>query len=88
MAGAQRQFVHFPENGQRLAELALLAGSILSMLAATFTLAPTGFWDRQPKRTRGASTACYWASHFPKMAHFQGNFAKSVQSPHICPKKS
>lgn len=53
MVGAQRQFVHHPESVQRLPELALLAGSILSVLAATFPLAPTGFWDRQPKRTPG-----------------------------------
>jgi hypothetical protein len=40
--GAQRQFVHNPESVQRLPELALLAGSILSFLAASFppTLGP------------------------------------------------
>lgn len=53
MVGAHRQFVHAPESIHRLPELALLAGSILTFLAATAPLAPTGFWDRQPKRTPG-----------------------------------
>ena len=45
--GAHRQFVHNQESIQRLPELALLAGSILSFLAATSPAAPTGFWDCQ-----------------------------------------
>ncbi len=49
MIGAHRQFVHNPENIQRLPELALLAGSILSFLAATFPATATGFWDRNPR---------------------------------------
>jgi hypothetical protein len=53
MVGAHRQFVHNQESIQRLPELALLSGSILSFLAATTPAAPTGFWDRQPKRTPG-----------------------------------
>ena len=39
MVGAHRQFVHHPESVQRLPELAVLAGRILSFLAAT--LPPT-----------------------------------------------
>jgi hypothetical protein len=53
MVGAHRQFVHADESIQRLPELALLAGSILSFLAATFPVQPTGFWDRKPRRTPG-----------------------------------
>jgi len=40
-------------NGQCLPELALLAGSILSFLAATSPVAPTDFWARHPKRMPG-----------------------------------
>ena len=40
MVGAHRQFVHADESIQRLPELALLAGSILSFLAATAPIAP------------------------------------------------
>ena len=53
MVGAQRQFVFAQESIQRLPELALLAGSIQSFLAATFPTTPTGFWDRNPNRTPG-----------------------------------
>ena len=40
MLGAARQFVHAPETCQRLPELALLAGAILSYVAATLPAAP------------------------------------------------
>jgi len=53
MLGAQRQFVSAPQSCYRLSELALLAGSILSYLAATAPPIPTGFWDRTPKATPG-----------------------------------
>ncbi|GAC1400982.1 MAG: hypothetical protein NVSMB65_18630 [Chloroflexota bacterium] len=53
MLGAARQFVHAPETCQRLPELALLAGTILSYVAATAPAVPTGFWDRHPRPTPG-----------------------------------
>jgi len=53
MIGAHRQFVHAQESVQRLPELALLAGSLLSFLAATAPAVATGFWDRKPQRTPG-----------------------------------
>src|SRR5204862_8268492 len=51
--GAVRQFVFAPESRQRLPELVLRAGSLLSYAAATAPAIPTGFWDRQPKATPG-----------------------------------
>jgi hypothetical protein len=66
MLGAHRQFVHAAESVQRLPELALLAGSILSYLAATAPLAPTGFWDRRPKRTPGRLRRQLQGQPFPK----------------------
>jgi len=53
MIGAQRQFVSAESSCYRLPELSLLAGSILSYLAATMPPIPTGFWDRAPKATPG-----------------------------------
>ena len=53
MIGAHRQFVHAPEHTKRLPELALLAGNILSTVAATAQPTATGFWDRLPKATPG-----------------------------------
>ena len=66
MVGAHRQFVHADESIQRLPELALLAGSILSYLAATAPLAPTGFWDRQPRRTPGRFRRMLMGKAFPQ----------------------
>jgi hypothetical protein len=53
LLGAARQFVSAPETCQRLPELALVAGAVLSYLAATQEAVPTGFWDRRPQRTPG-----------------------------------
>lgn len=53
MVGAERQYVHEPETCQRLPELALLAGAVLSYAAATQAPVATGFWDRRPLRTPG-----------------------------------
>jgi len=53
MVGAHRQFVFAEECCYRLPELSLLAGSMLTYLAATLPPIPTGFWDRQPKGTPG-----------------------------------
>jgi hypothetical protein len=53
MLGAARAFVSAPEACQRLPELALLAGSILTYLAATLPAVPTGGWDRRPRPTPG-----------------------------------
>ena len=65
MVGAARQFVHAPETCQRLPELALLAGSILSYAAATLPATPTGFWDRQPRPTPGRLRRVLARCHFP-----------------------
>jgi len=53
MIGAARQFVSAPETCQRLPELSVLAGAILSYAAATSPALPTGRWDRRPQRTPG-----------------------------------
>ena len=53
MLGVARQFVHEQATCQRLPELALLAGSVLTYLAATQPAVPTGSWDRRPKCTPG-----------------------------------
>lgn len=76
MVGAHRQFVHADESIQRLPELALLAGSILSYLAATSPLAPTGFWDRQPKRTPGRFRRMLMGQPFPQSYPLPGQIRK------------
>jgi hypothetical protein len=74
MVGAHRQFVHIPESVQRLPELALLAGSVLSFMAATLPPSPTGFWDRHPKPTPGRLRRILFRQPFPKEATLPGNF--------------
>lgn len=53
MLGLHRQFVSAEASCLRLPALALLAGNILTFLAAALPALPTGFWDRQPKKTPG-----------------------------------
>jgi hypothetical protein len=53
MLGAHRAFVFGDESRHRLPELALLAGNILTYVAATSTAVATGFWDRCCRPTCG-----------------------------------
>jgi hypothetical protein len=66
MLGGARQFVFAPESCQRLPELNLLAGAIVTYLAATLPAIPTGFWDRNPKPTPGRLRRLLARTHFPK----------------------
>ena len=86
MVGAHRQFVHNPESVQRLPELALLAGSILSFLAAAFPPTPTGFWDRRPKRTPGRFRRLLMGQPFPKDAQLSGQLRKKKSATAHLPK--
>ncbi len=53
MLGAERAFVSGQESRYRLPELALLAGNLLSYVAATGTPVAAGFWDRAAPPTCG-----------------------------------
>jgi len=66
MLGRARQFVFAPESCQRLPELKLLAGSIVTYLAATLPATPTGFWDRDPKPTPGRLRRLLARTPFPE----------------------
>lgn len=65
MVGAARQFVHTDETVQRLPELSLLAGAILTYVAAKLPPIPTGFWDRAPKSTPGRLRRVLTGRPFP-----------------------
>jgi hypothetical protein len=66
MIGAGRQFVSAPESCQRLPELSLLAGMILTYLAAILPAVPSGFWDRHPKPTPGRLRRALAETPFPE----------------------
>ena len=68
LLGAERSFVSAPETCQRLPEVALLAGAILSYLAATTPLCATGFWDRRPQPTAGRLRRVLGTRSFPDTA--------------------
>jgi len=53
MLGAHRAFVFGGESRHRLPELALLAGNVLTYVAATSAAVATGFWDRCCRPTCG-----------------------------------
>jgi len=85
MLGAARQFVHAPETCQRLPELSLLAGAILSYSAATGPAIPTGFWDRRPQPTPGrlrrALARCPFPQDFPLPARIRAKASSTAQLP-------
>lgn len=85
MLGAARQFVHAPETCQRLPELALLAGAVLSYAAATAPAIPTGFWDRRPQATPGRLRRCLarapFPHDFPLPAHIREKAAVTAHLP-------
>lgn len=87
MLGLHRQFVFAPVSCQRLPELALLAGNILTYLAATLPPIPTGFWDRHPKKRLGGFGEPYPRSIFPKLTHLMRDFEKSSLLQTIYPKE-
>lgn len=53
MIGLHRQFVFADESCFRLPELSLIAGALLTYLAAVLPPIPSGFWDRSPAATPG-----------------------------------
>ncbi len=66
MLGGARQFVSAPESCQRLPQLNLLAGAMMTYLAATLPAVPTGFWDRHPKPTPGRLRRLLIRTPFPE----------------------
>ena len=77
MLGLHRQFVFAPTSCQRLPELALLAGNILTYLATTLPPIPTGFWDRRPKKRPGGCDERWNRQFFQKLTNLIGDFGKS-----------
>ncbi|MDD5370134.1 MAG: hypothetical protein PHQ40_13705 [Anaerolineaceae bacterium] len=86
MVGAHRQFVHADESIQRLPELALLAGSILSFLAATLPVAPTGFLGSSSQTTPGRLRRLLRGQPFPQSYPFPERLREKASQTALLPK--
>ncbi|HLB75781.1 MAG TPA: hypothetical protein VJO72_01985 [Candidatus Dormibacteraeota bacterium] len=86
MLGGVRQFVFAPESRQRLPELLLLAGSLLSHAAATLPAVPSGFWDRQPRPTPGRLRRALAGVNFADLGAFPARFRKKASPTAHLPK--
>lgn len=86
LLGAVRQFVFAPESRQRLPELALLAGAMVSYVAATEPARPTGFWDRQPKATGGRLRRALARVDFQELGELPADFRKKATATAHLPK--
>jgi hypothetical protein len=76
MIGLHRHFVFNDEACFRLPELGLLAGNILSHLAAVLPPMPTGYWDREPKATPGRLRRVLSQAVFPSLQDFDPELRK------------
>lgn len=86
MIGAHRQFVFAYQSCQRLPELALIAGGVLSYLAAVLPPIPTGFWDTQPKATPGRLRRLLAKADFPEDYPFEPQLRKKCSLTTHLPK--
>lgn len=68
MLGASRSFVFAPKSRVRLPQLALLAGNVLSYVAASSAPVATGFWDRECRPTCGRLRRALSKLHFSDLA--------------------
>ena len=78
LLGAERSFVSAPETCQRLPEVTLLAGAILSYLAATTPVCASGFWDRRPRATPGRLRRVVAGCSFPETYPFPVRLRKKA----------
>lgn len=76
MIGLHRQFVFNDEACFRLPELGLLAGNILSHLAALLPPMPSGYWDREPLATPGRLRRALSRATFPNLDELDSEIRK------------
>lgn len=86
MIGLHRQFVFAKEACYRLPELALLAGAILTYVAAVMPPVPSGFWDRKPKATPGRLRRLLAKADFPSLSRFEPQLRKKASVTAHLPK--
>jgi len=77
-------FVHALQTCQRLPELALFAGAVLSCVAAMTPPTPTGWWDRHPHPTAGRLRRVLAHTLFPADFPFPARFCrKKSRTAHL-----
>jgi hypothetical protein len=76
MLGAARSFVFGKESRVRLPALSLLAGSVLSYVAASSEVVASGFWDRCARPTCGRLRRVLSSLHFRDLPVPQGRIRK------------
>ena len=86
LLGLTRAFVFTPDSVWRFPELALLAGNILTYLAATLPAIPSGFWDLAPKKTPGRLRRALAKADFPKLEGFSPQLRKKQSVTSHLPK--
>ena len=86
MLGAERAFVFGNESRLRLPELALLAGNVLSYVAACHQAVATGFWDRCARPTCGRLRRALARFHFSDLALPEGQLRKKNSVTEHLPK--
>lgn len=78
MLGCERAFVFGTESRYRLPELALLAGNLLSYVAATSQPVAAGFWDRCARPTCGRLRRVLSRVHFCELPLPEGQLRKKA----------
>lgn len=76
MLGAERAFVFGKNSRVRLPQLALLAGNVLSYVAATSAPVASGFWDRCARPTCGRLRRVLSKVHFSELPVPDGQLRK------------
>jgi len=86
MLGAERAFVFGSQSRYRLPELALLAGNILSYVAARCAPVASGFWDRAARPTCGRLRRLLARMDFSKLPFEHGKLRKKASVTEHLPK--
>ena len=86
MLGAHRAFVFGGESRHRLPELGLLAGNVLTYVAATTAAIATGFWDRCCRPTCGRLRRVLLRVDFSEVPVPEGSLRKKTSVTAHLPK--
>ena len=86
MLGAVRSFVFGKESRVRLPVISLLAGSLLTYVAASSPAVATGFWDRCVRPTCGRLRRVLCSLHFSDLPPLAGQIRKKESVTEHLPK--